>query len=240
MRRNSLVSVLAILSLLAYVGCEKEDGSVKTVKIEDYSSVIAECVDLGLSVKWASHNLGAKEPEGYGCYYAWGEIETKSSYRLENYRFRLSGDQLANLKFTKYNKKSYDGVVDDKTTLDLEDDVAHVKWGGEWRIPTPSEFGELLSNCTWTWTTQKGVTGYKVTSNVAGHENSSIFLPAAGFFSGETVGCIGSFGYYQTNALLNYPASCTYESYKLYLTDDIKRLDSNFRHTGCSVRPVCP
>ena len=42
-------------------------------------------VDRGLSVKWATQNVGASSPSDYGGYYAWGETETKSSYDLSNY-----------------------------------------------------------------------------------------------------------------------------------------------------------
>ena len=66
--------------------------------------------------------------------------------------------------------------MDKKTQLDLEDDVAHVKLGGKWRIPTKSEFDELIANCTFSWPTQNGVVGLKVT----GPNGASIFLPAAG------------------------------------------------------------
>ena len=80
--------------------------------------------------------------------------------------------------FTKYNTKSIWGKVDNKTVLDPKDDVAHVKLGGSWRMPTDAEWMELKNNCTWTWTTQNGINGYKVTSNKNG---ASIFLPAAGY-----------------------------------------------------------
>lgn len=237
MKGITSILLLSSLLILGMSSCEKEDD---TVKIEDYSSVIAESVDLGLSVKWASHNLGAKEPEGYGCYYAWGEIEKKSSYTWKNYRFRSSGETLTDVKFNKYNSKPNSGTVDSKTTLDLVDDVAHAKWGGEWRIPTPDEFRELLNNCTWTWTTQNGVNGYKVTSKKIGYENSSIFLPAAGFFAGESVGCTGSIGYYLTNSLNTASYAYTYEMIQLYISEKYHRNNSGFRDDGCSVRPVCP
>ena len=70
---------------------------------------------------------------------------------------------------TKYCSKSsygYNGFTDTKTTLDPEDDVAHVKWGGKWRIPTKTEMDELTNadNCTWEWITQIGVSGCMVRS----------------------------------------------------------------------------
>lgn len=41
-------------------------------------------VDLGLSVKWATCNVGASSPTGYGDYYAWGETTAKSDYSESN------------------------------------------------------------------------------------------------------------------------------------------------------------
>ena len=138
-------------------------------------------VDLGLSVDWAVCNIGATVPEEYGDYYAWGEITTKSNYSWSNYKW--SNGSTSSL--TKYNMKSSSGVVvDNKTVLDPDDDVAHVKLGGNWRMPTNEEWTELRTLCTWTWTTQNGVSGYKITSKKSGYTNNSIFLPAAGSWSG--------------------------------------------------------
>ena len=118
-----------------------------------------EYVDLGLSVKWATMNVGASSREDYGDYYAWGELRTKESYTDANCE--------------TWNKKI-------KSIKGTYRDVAHVKWGGTWRMPTGGEILELVDkdNCTWTWTTQNGHKGYKVTSRKNGN---SIFLPAAGW-----------------------------------------------------------
>lgn len=87
----------------------------------------------------------------------------------------------SNYKLTKYNTQSYLGTVDNKTALDIEDDVAHVKLGGGWRMPTIGDWDELRNNCSWTWTTRGGVKGYLVTSYIT---LNSIFLPAAGYKTG--------------------------------------------------------
>ena len=87
-----------------------------------------EYVDLGLpsGTKWATCNVGASSPEDYGEYYAWGETETKSTYDWRTYKWcKGSNDTM-----TKYCTSSSSGTVDNKTVLDPEDDVAHVKWGG--------------------------------------------------------------------------------------------------------------
>ena len=124
-----------------------------------------EYVDLGLSVKWATCNVGAQNPEDYGEYYAWGETRAKTIYTLKGYRFRASGDAPHNVKFSKYDPDDKSGPFS-KKVLELDDDVANVKWGGNWRMPTKEEMEELVWNCDWVWTTQNGVNGVKITSKV--------------------------------------------------------------------------
>ena len=188
-----------------------------------------ESVDLGLpsGIKWATCNVGATKPEEFGGYYAWGEIEEKSNYDWSTYKWGNG----SSTGMTKYCTYSNEGTVDNKTILDPEDDVAHVKWGGTWRMPTLEEQEELLNNCTWTWTTQNGVDGYKVT----GPNGNSIFLPATGYRDGTAVYNRGSFGDYWSSSLYsgnNYNAS--YLSSGSYDHDWGK----NVRYCGYSVRPV--
>ena len=121
-----------------------------------------ECVDLGLSVKWAMCNVGAVTPLNSGGFYAWGETDIKNVYTPTN--SKTSGKELEN-------------IAGDPTH-----DVARAKWGGCWRLPTEEEVEELVKKCAWTWTKMGGVYGYKVTSRTNGN---SIFLPAAGC-SGES------------------------------------------------------
>lgn len=201
-------------------------------------------VDLGLSVKWATFNVGADNPEDYGEYYAWGETETKSTYAWSTYKYCYGTQET----FTKYCFNSYygyNGFTDTKTILDPDDDVAHVKWGGNWRMPTIDEFMELINNCTWTWTTQNGVKGSKVTSNKPGYEGCSIFLPAAGDYSGTSLSRAGEHGTYWSSSLhvfedfqdLNDPR----EGRTCGVSEYIPNGDGGaFRYLGCSVRPVCP
>ena len=153
-----------------------------------------EYVDLGLSVKWATMNVGASKPEDYGSYFAWGETTTKSTYNWSTYKYSNgSFDSL-----TKYNTSSSWGTVDNKTTLELNDDAARANWGGDWRMPTYAEWTELCDQCTWTWTTQNGVNGYKVTSKSNGN---SIFLPAAGYRLNSDLHDAGSYDCYWSSSL---------------------------------------
>lgn len=133
-------------------------------------------VDLGLSVKWATCNVGAASPSDFGSYFAWGETTSKKEFKWANYKFRISGNNWQNVTLRKYNNDKKRGAVDNKNRLEPADDAARANWGGKWRIPTRDEWVELRDRCTWTWTTIGGKKGYKVTSNVNG---KSIFLPAS-------------------------------------------------------------
>ena len=187
-----------------------------------------EYVDLGLSVKWATCNVGATAPHEYGGYYAWGETEEKSDYSWSTYRW-CNGSYNT---MTKYCTNSSYGTVDNKTTLDPEDDVAHVKWGGSWRMPTKAEQDELRNSCTWTWTTQNGVNGYTVT----GANGNSIFLLAAGGRSGADFRRSGSYGLYWSSSLYeNYSGNADY----LFFNRGNYYWHRSNRFDGLTVRPVC-
>ena len=186
-----------------------------------------EAVDLGLSVKWASCNVGAEFPEEYGDYFAWGETEEKDCYGWSTYKW-CNGSYNTQ---TKYCPNSSYGIVDNKTILDPEDDAATANWGSPWRMPTRSEIEELIDNCTWSWTIQNGVNGYKVT----GSNGNSIFLPAAGNCDGTEVYACGSFGCYWSGML--------YKNYGEYVYT--LRFDGEYwywlyslRSAGHTVRPV--
>jgi len=189
--------------------------------------VAGEAVDLGLSVKWSSMNLGATKPEEFGDYYAWGETETKSYYSWSTYKFGASESG----PFSKYNTDSSYGTVDNNTVLDPEDDVAHVKLGGNRRMPTDEEWTDLRELCTWMWTTQNGVTGRLVT----GPNGNSIFLPATGNRYNTTLYNVGSLGDYWSSSLYTDVPYCAcstqIESGHVYR-------EFGYRCNGYSIRPV--
>jgi len=206
-----------------------------------------EYVDLGLSVKWSTCNIDAIRPEDYGGYYAWGENYTKDNYYWTSYRFRISGNDVFEVKFNKYNKNKTHGKIDNKTKLDLSDDVAHVKWGGSWRMPTKAEYDELLSSgvCTLEWTIQNGVNGLLITSNKYGYEGNSIFLPAGGFRDKESLYNIGRYCTYWTSSLStsnieNEDSATAWTVYYSEYTDSWNALINNHRYIGHTIRPVCP
>ena len=188
-----------------------------------------EAVDLGLSVKWASCNIGASSPEEYGDYYAWGETEPKGgSSQWSNYTW-CNGSSSS---LTKYNIHSDLGTVDYKIGLDLDDDAAHVNWGGNWRMPTMTELEELHYQCTWTWTTQGGKNGYRVT----GPNGNSIFLPASGYWAGSSLNGAGTAGAFWSSTL--WPDESVYASLIIYNSGTVS--ENGFdRVDGMTIRPVC-
>ena len=187
-------------------------------------------VDLGLpsGTLWADRNVGADSPEAYGDYFAWGETSTKSTYDWDTYKWCQS----SNTTLTKYCTNSSYGTVDNKTVLDLEDDAAYVNMGAEWRMPTYDEQKELCNNCTWTWTTQNGTNGYKVT----GPNGNSIFLPAAGYRNDSDLDDAGSYGYYWSASLFE-----SFPNHACYLFFDSSNHYTNYyggRLFGLTVRAV--
>ena len=282
-------------------------------------------VDLGLpsGTKWATTNVGATTPEGYGDYFAWGETQSKDTYTLENYKwydstteeytkypkakrnvvlpgseqgrksltfnvtvpygthvcyivgspswehlkmqkvddthFTLTTDELDGLAYKycagdtwTFVEKLADGAhpadreyaesdvvvawnaIQDPeiTILELEDDAANFNWGGDWRMPTIDEIDELVDNCTWTWTTQNGVNGYKVSSKV---NANSIFLPAAGYRYSSDIYYAGSSGSYWSSSL---GTSSSNGACSLFSSSNVDWGNNYLRDYGHSVRAV--
>lgn len=214
-----------------------------TVKDVSHSGNDTEMVDLGLSVMWASVNLGATTQEEYGDYYAWGETEPyynsqspltwktgkESGYDWPSYKWCMGSYRT----LTKYCTDSYYGYndyMDGETVLDLEDDAAHVNLGGKWRMPTKEEINELWDKCTVKWTTINGVKGEQIT----GPTGNSIFLPAAGRRVNSYVSCAGTAGYYWTSTLDDSPSD---GFYRIFYTGNVY-WESDGRPRGQSIRPV--
>ncbi|MCD8291457.1 MAG: hypothetical protein LUC91_08150, partial [Prevotella sp.] len=151
-------------------GASSEDDTQTNSTISSING--HEYVDLGLSVKWATCNLGATSPSRSGNYFAWGEISTKLEYTEDN------------------------SVIDGTSMGDIAGnpryDAARSNWGGTWRLPTNREIDELVQKCSKVWTTQDGVNGYKIT----GPNGNSIFLPAAGYCFESSSKSQGICGYY--------------------------------------------
>ena len=186
-------------------------------------------VDLGIEVGgykvlWATMNVGATTSEGYGDYFAWGETAPKSNYAWDNYAWGTSS------ALTKYT------ATDGKTQLELADDAARQNWGGDWVMPTVAECEALCGNTTNAWTTNyngTGINGWKFTSTIA--SSKSIFLPAAGYFSGTSVRNVGTNGLY---GALQLNADDATRAYNLYFSSGDVNPAGDGRYYGRSVRPV--
>ena len=210
-----LLALAAVVAGIFVIANLSEEKGLKKDTLENLtvsgSANGYDYVDLGLSVKWATCNVGASCPEEYGNYYAWGETNTKSEY-------------------TKYNSKTWERSMGD-ISGDPEYDAARANWGGSWRMPTKAEFDELGMNCDYELTTQNGVVGLLFTSKKNGN---SIFFPAAGGPTDVT----GEYGAYLSSTP---DESNTRRVYFLYFdAGDYRRthMDRDYRYYGGAVRPV--
>ena len=201
------------------------------------SSSVDEYVDLGLGsgTLWATHNLGATNPEDYGDYFAWGEtVPNKESYTWQTTAWAYYEN--SSLHFSKYNTSSTYGEIDNKTELDPEDDAAYVNWGPQWRMPSAAQIDELLTQCTWQWAQVNGVKGRLLT----GPNGNTMFLPAAGQRSGANLSSAGTNGIYWTRELY-YTGTNNYNpmnAFRLYFSSGIKQKGNGSRNYGYTVRPV--
>ena len=222
-----LMMVCTSVSAQYFMNIRKSDGTKAQYSVSEVDSVwfspAPSSVDLGLSVKWATFNIGASAPEDAGDYFAWGEVETKEEYKENNYKW-YNGNS-SDIK--KYNS------TDNKLTLESADDVANVLWGGDWRMPTKDEFQELMDNCTWTWKEN----GYEVTGKKTGYTDNKIFIPAAGIISTDGLGSVGTIGYYWTSSI---NSEKWYGSYGVMFFSFTKSMSDFQRNDALPVRPVCP
>ena len=221
-------------------------------------------VDLGLSVLWADCNVGAENPWERGARIAWGETTAKTYYSLYNYKHAKAFVDARKWKFSKYTLNvnlDNNSYIDNKTSLDIDDDAAHVNWGGDWRMPTKEECMELFEKCEWKETTLNGVKGYRITSKVRGYTSNSIFLPCTSVFAL----LFDDGNYYDTGCYLTSElGEFTTECVALYFdpvssggSDDKRtyykprkdkdgdlwskiRIASVSRIKGAFIRPVCP
>lgn len=214
-------------------------------------------VNMGLSVKWATMNVGANSISEDGICVAWGETEPKYTYNWSTYKWCVSGPYIADGQYhdtylSKYQLddnfgpyyridtiRTQDGdfvkeeyvkvfIGDGKSVLDPEDDAAHVKWGGNWRMPTYDECKELIENCTWEEVLYEDVYGYKATSMITGQW---LFFPATRHKDGNgSVGSRHSFVWSSTTTLNAHAA---------YLSLSGRcEVDSYYSAIGCYVRGV--
>lgn len=238
--RTMAVSLLMLLSEQTnaqyYLNIIHSDGTLQRYAVPTIDSILVnkimpEYVDLGLSVKWATFNIGAVAPEDAGYSFAWAETESKKTFDWTSYKYCFGADN----KLTKYctnSDYSYDNVVDSITTLAPEDDAAYVNWGKGWRTPTYEEFQELQQNCTWTLGSLNGVSGFYVNSDIEGYQGHFIFLPL--FIQNMNTGSWD--GRYWSSTLSNDSPT---RGYFLNINNWGVNVSQNNRCNGYVIRPVC-
>ena len=237
--RGTVTAVAAGTATLTVVAADGSGAKAACKVTVTKGSISHEAVDLGLpsGIKWATCNIGANNPEDYGDYFAWGETKGynsgKTTFTWENYTY-CKGTEDTMTKYCSDSSYGYNGYTDSRTTLTSADDAATANWGDDWRMPTYDEWSELTNtdNCTWTWTTENSINGYKVTSK---KNKKSIFLPAAGARS-STQELLGEEGFYWSSSLYTNQPNRGHET---YFTSE--KASANYvipREFGLSVRPV--
>ncbi len=225
--RAKLLLLASLAFCASFASCDDDDG-------QPLSIAEPEAVDLGLSVRWASFNLGASSPEGTGNYYSWGETQVKPADQSNWKGYRLC-DDIALWTFTKYNEQ--DGL----TRLEPADDAANVALGGKWRMPTYDECLELVNNCDPRMVEQSGAWGYLFT----GKNGNKLFIPLAGYLETD-----GSLVYHWSQ--VGDAAKGCYWSSTLHPENDTQAkdlflfmgythgdFDQWFRYAAQPIRPVC-
>ena len=178
--KSTLTHLLAIILLVSgsvsasaqyYMNITHYDGTINRFDVNSIDRVwfeesSFEYVDLGLSVLWATQNIGASEPNDHGNYYAWGMTTV---YNIQD--------------------KRWDEIIDPglNAVLTPDNDVANVRWGNDWRMPTVEEFIELKENCTWKLGKNGDIMGYYVYGTRQGYTDSYIFLPLSGYHYADNI-----------------------------------------------------
>ena len=257
------VTMFAALTA-AFVACkdnskdEVEDfRNENTLGLPESVSSVDNTVDLGLpsGTKWAKMNIGAKNPWDYGDYFAWGETAPKSVYDWSTYLHVNKSQAEEGQEWEHINKYQIaDGsngiwynnikfVGDNKTTLDPEDDAAHVNWGGDWEMPSPEDFIELRSNCVFDnkskeYTEYNGVAGVMLKSN---NNGASIFFPHADFSYYDYIPSDGAYGtgIFWANSIGRTGAANKVWTMSREASDPYFVYDPFTRFYGASVRAVC-
>ena len=230
---DGIVDVADVTTLVDIILTGKTSGGFTPI-IPPAKETAGTAIDLGLpsGFKWASYNVGATSPKERGGYYTWGGGEELESYASYDYPSLWNGNKYgtgsSDSPLTKYCTDSSYGTVDNKTNLEPKDDVARIKWGGSWRMPTKEDFEELIKYCTWS----NDYDGYHIT----GPNGKSIFLPF-------TASGINGWACYWTSTLSSYSDRCAY-NLGIYYTEGVElsyyyKTTYDNRTNGFSIRPVC-
>lgn len=219
---DNALTIVDVTSLISIVSMYNPSG---THNGHDY-------VDLGLpsGTLWATCNVDANSPEEGGTAYAWGEVSTKDEYSWDTYQWSNGKPTRDAHNLTKYCDRDAYGPLDGKMTLEAADDVANVKWGGSWHIPTDTEFQELLDNCTAEWTKLNNIRGYRF----LGPNGKSIFIPVGESRKNTSV-YKNSFEYWSSSLR---PSSHGTNANTLNRSDSQLEISGSLRYDGYTIRPV--
>ena len=228
--RIYLLVIFAIAGIAAFTACSDDDEDEVANNAGEHVAIggtVGEVVDLGLSVKWASQNLGAASQEDFGKYFVFGETAPKDNYTWDTYKWGTAET------LTKYQLSSVDNSVQNGRVLELDDDAARVNWGGKWRTPTQREILELIKNTTWKWKSVNGVNGHEI----VGPNGNSIFIPAAGYQNGTETYNVGTKIVLLSSTLMGWT---TYDdiNYVSIGSGFAPQWALNNREWGRSIRPV--
>ena len=192
------------------------DGSAQPLPwtIANYNN--HEYVDLGLpsGLKWAKFNVGAKTEEGTGGYYSWAETATKENYS--------NGNGTTNA-LDVYNISG-----------NAQYDAATANMGGTWRMPTMSEYEELIRECTMTWETVNEVQGVRAT----GPNGNSIFIPGLSYMNNADIagGYLNQCYYWAATSAKTYQADAFIAKNSNGISVEIKGVTG--RYLGRQIRAV--
>lgn len=200
-------------------GSKSSDPDTPIVVTRDTTEAgkLAKAVDLGLSVKWATYNLGATSETEPGSYFSWASTTAATDFSRNQYQWYDASTKTYNVPST--------------TISDTDNDAAVKLWGGTWRMPTEAEISELVKNCTWTQTDA----GFKI----KGTNGNEIFLPFTGFYSGTSL-TSDTKCYYWSGSYNDLPLHAE-DHWSYYLTNSsaTPTLMSTYIYNGMCIRPVC-
>lgn len=227
---KAIAAIIILAVTITFTGC---NGKIQSGKIDGHAYV-----DLGLpsGTLWATCNVGAKSPQKYGDYFAWGETMQKDNYSWSTYSYGFDESKLK--KYCGIQTYGYNGFVDNLTELESSDDVATINWGGGWRTPNREEWVELMDCCRHDWITYKGISGMLFWAS----NGKELFLPAAGCcYDNNMAVAKDHAGHYMTSSL--YESIPKY-TWKFFFDENFgcRKLNGSDsrgdRYFGVSVRPV--
>lgn len=232
---KALAAIMLMMIVVVVAGCKPENepnnddnnGGGNGGNTDNHAYV-----DLGLpsGTLWATCNVGAITPEGYGDHFAWGETEPKTIYNWSTYKYCM-GSSITMTKYCNDSNYGNNGFTDNLTILLPEDDAATANWGSGWCMPTYNQWVELYQNTTNTWTTQNGVNGRLF----AASNGNSLFLPTAGTRWDDALSGVGGNGDYWSSSLLT---DGSYRAWNFDFGSEGYDMSGGYRVSGLSVRAV--